>query len=254
MTALDACRDDASPFPSPTADRTADAPLPRDLLFGPFRLSACERRLEHAGAAVPLGGRALDLLLALALRAGDVVSKAELCEAVWPGLVVEDAALRFHIASLRRALRTRDGARDYITTVAGRGYCLSCEVRSAATTASFGRWSHHAASDDANEPALPSPVASIPSLLRLFGAEDVLPMQDRASALSSARHGGFTIIDVTGAIIPADIVEEFMTERTAGLSSRSEKRPQTRLRPHILLLYIDSEQTLPHASSANPAA
>ncbi|WP_145754132.1 ATP-binding protein [Nitrospirillum amazonense] len=101
-------------------DGTAD-----ELLFGPFRLSRPERRLERDGKLVPLGGRALDVLFALVERAGRVVSKAELTRAVWPNMIVEEGNLRFHIVALRKALG--DSAQDhrYLTTVAGRGYCFT---------------------------------------------------------------------------------------------------------------------------------
>ena len=58
--------------------------------FGPFRLWPAERRLEKLGHPVTLGGRALDILLALIERPGEVVSKQELMRRVWPGIAVED--------------------------------------------------------------------------------------------------------------------------------------------------------------------
>src|SRR5579859_5652897 len=97
-----------------------------EVRFGPFRLIPHERRLERDGAAVHLGGRAFDILVALARRSGEVVSKAELCRTVWPDMIVEEGSLRFHMVSLRKALG--DSAQDgggYLTTVAGRGYCFT---------------------------------------------------------------------------------------------------------------------------------
>ena len=46
--------------------------------FGPFRLFAAERQLKKGDEAVPLGGRALDTLIALVERAGEVVTQREL--------------------------------------------------------------------------------------------------------------------------------------------------------------------------------
>src|SRR5579859_4099984 len=68
-----------------------------EVRFGPFRLIPHERRLERDGATVQLGGRALDILVALVQHSGEVVSKADLCRIVWPGMIVEDGSLRFHI-------------------------------------------------------------------------------------------------------------------------------------------------------------
>src|ERR1700756_4536552 len=74
------------------------------IAFGPFRLLLAERRLERYGKSVHIGGRALDILIALAAQPGRVVSKAELAQAAWPGMVVEEANLRFHIGELRKVL------------------------------------------------------------------------------------------------------------------------------------------------------
>jgi len=56
-----------------------DKATPEDaIFFGPFHLAPAARRLDKAGVAVPLGGRAFDLLVVLAEHAGQVVSKREL--------------------------------------------------------------------------------------------------------------------------------------------------------------------------------
>src|SRR5580692_10697003 len=96
--------------------------------FGPFSLFAAERLLKKADEPIPLGGRALDVLIALVERAGEVVTHQELISNVWPDVTVEGANLRANIASLRKALGDRrDGAR-YISSVAGRGYCFVAPV------------------------------------------------------------------------------------------------------------------------------
>ena len=98
------------------------------LSFGPFSLFAAERLLKKAEEPIPLGGRALDILIALVERAGEVVTHRELISTVWPGVTVEDANLRAQIAALRKALGDgRDGAR-YVSNVAGRGYCFVAPV------------------------------------------------------------------------------------------------------------------------------
>ncbi|GGP26852.1 transcriptional regulator [Silvimonas amylolytica] len=98
------------------------------LSFGPFKLFPAERLLTRDGAAVPLGGRALDVLLVLSARAGSVVEKEELIAAAWPGVVVTEGSLRFQIALLRKALGDGvDGAR-YISNVMGRGYSFVADL------------------------------------------------------------------------------------------------------------------------------
>src|SRR3984885_12461642 len=96
--------------------------------FGPFSLFAAERLLKRADEPIPLGDRALDLLIALAERAGEVVSHKELISAAWPTVTVEKGNLRYQMATLRKALGDgRDGAR-YVSNVAGRGYCFVASV------------------------------------------------------------------------------------------------------------------------------
>lgn len=94
------------------------------LSFGPFRLFPSERLLECDGTPVQIGGRALDILVLLAERAGEVVSKGDIVARVWSDVTVDEGSLRFHITALRKALGDgKDGAR-YVTNVPGRGYCL----------------------------------------------------------------------------------------------------------------------------------
>src|SRR5580693_8833673 len=104
-------------------------PQPNDLLsFGPFSLLTAERLLKKADESIPLGGRALDILIALVERVGEVVTHRELISTVWPGVTVEDANLRAQIAALRKALGDgRDGVR-YVSNVAGRGYCFVAPI------------------------------------------------------------------------------------------------------------------------------
>jgi DNA-binding winged helix-turn-helix (wHTH) protein len=98
------------------------------LFFGPFSLFAAQRLLKKADEPIPLGGRALDILIALAERPGEVVTHKELISTVWPDVTVEEANLRFQMAALRKALGDgRDGAR-YLSNVAGRGYCFVAPV------------------------------------------------------------------------------------------------------------------------------
>ncbi len=101
----------------------------RDVVsFGPFRLASGERLLTRDGAPVELGGRALDILIALISAPNEVISKKDLLSRVWPDVTVEESSLRFHMASVRKALGDgKDGAR-YITTLAGRGYCFVAPV------------------------------------------------------------------------------------------------------------------------------
>ena len=57
--------------------------------FGPFRLFPTARVIERDGVPLPLGNRALDILIVLVERAGEVVSHRELISRACRGLVVD---------------------------------------------------------------------------------------------------------------------------------------------------------------------
>jgi predicted ATPase len=96
--------------------------------FGTFSLSVAERLLLNDGKRVPLGGRAFDILIALIERAGQVVSRKELMQLVWPDATVDEGSLRFHIASLRRALGAKGAGASYVKTLQGHGYCFVAPI------------------------------------------------------------------------------------------------------------------------------
>jgi adenylate cyclase len=87
------------------------------LVFGAVEIKLAERRVLVDGQAVALGSRGFDLLKALVRKRDRVVSKDELLDEVWPGLVVEENNLQVQISGLRRVLGSLA-----IATVAGQGY------------------------------------------------------------------------------------------------------------------------------------
>jgi DNA-binding winged helix-turn-helix (wHTH) protein len=97
-------------------------------LFGSFRLLPRQRLLLSGDEPVRLGGRALDILIALVERAGDLVSKDELMARVWPNTFVVQANLTVHVSALRRALRDGIGGSRYFVNVANRGYYFVAPV------------------------------------------------------------------------------------------------------------------------------
>ncbi len=100
--------------------------------FGAFRLFPKLRLLEKDGAPLHLGGRALDILIYLAERAGEVIDKRELVKRVWADVNVDEGSLRFHITSLRKALGDAGEGSRYVVNVPGRGYCFAAPLLRAA--------------------------------------------------------------------------------------------------------------------------
>jgi DNA-binding winged helix-turn-helix (wHTH) protein/pimeloyl-ACP methyl ester carboxylesterase len=92
--------------------------------FGRFLLDPEQRELSREGVRVRLGSRTMDILCELASAKGDVVSKDQLLERVWPGLSVEDSNIHVHISALRKALDDEASGKSFVVTVPGRGYRL----------------------------------------------------------------------------------------------------------------------------------
>ena len=100
------------------------------LSFGPFELSIGNRLLTNGAKVVPLGARAMDLLIVLVEQANKVVGRRTLIERVWPKRGAEQVSLRVHISALRKALDQSDPGRRYIANVPGRGYSFVVPVTS----------------------------------------------------------------------------------------------------------------------------
>ncbi len=97
-------------------------PIPPDQPLAVHRFDRVEvrpaqRQLLVDGQPAALGARAFDLLLALIEHRDRVVSKNELLDLVWPGLVVEENNLQVQVSTLRKLLGPKA-----IATVPGRGY------------------------------------------------------------------------------------------------------------------------------------
>src|SRR5437773_11328416 len=85
--------------------------------FGRFELSPATRQLLVDRQPAPLGARAFDVLLALVERRDRLVTKNELLDLIWPGLVVEENNLQVQVSALRKIL-----GQGAIETIPGRGY------------------------------------------------------------------------------------------------------------------------------------
>jgi predicted ATPase/DNA-binding winged helix-turn-helix (wHTH) protein len=131
------------------------------LSFGPFELSIGNRLLTNGAKVVPLGARAMDLLIVLVEQANKVVGGRTLIERVWPERGAEKVSLRVHISALRKALDQSDPGRRYIANVPGRGYSFVVPVTSLSSPTS-------ADLDPSSRSRLPA------RLMRMLGRRDAL--------------------------------------------------------------------------------
>jgi DNA-binding winged helix-turn-helix (wHTH) protein len=106
---------------------SADVP-PTKVLFGPFCLLPTQFLLLEGDKPVTLGSRALEILIALVGRRGELVSKQDLTARVWPNLLVEPSNLTVHMSALRRALRDGQDGNRFIINIPRRGYCFVAAV------------------------------------------------------------------------------------------------------------------------------
>jgi DNA-binding winged helix-turn-helix (wHTH) protein/Tol biopolymer transport system component len=99
--------------------------------FDAFRLDTGRRTLQRieTGEAVRLTARPLDALCLLVERHGEIVSKQELMQRLWPHVVVEESNLTQTIYTLRQTLGEGSPRSRFIVTEPGRGYRFVCPAR-----------------------------------------------------------------------------------------------------------------------------
>ena len=168
-------------------DSCASAHRDEGISFGPFRLYPKERAIERDGVPLLLGSRALDILVVLVERAGEVVSQRDLTTRVWRQLVVTPSSLRVHIVGLRRALGDSDKQSRYIANVPGQGYCFVAPIE-------------RAERDDATRALPSSPVATTRSralpaaLARMVGRDEAV----RSIAAALLAHRFLSVVGAGG--------------------------------------------------------
>src|ERR1700690_581329 len=88
---------------------------------GACEIDLARRELRVLGSAVPVGGRAFQIIEVLAGSAGELVTKDELIDRIWPGAIVGENTLHVHAGAIRKALGPY---RNLLKTESGRGYRL----------------------------------------------------------------------------------------------------------------------------------
>jgi len=124
-----------------------------------WEIDLARRELRLRGAPVPIGSRAFEIIGVLVEAAGDTINKYDLMGRVWPGAVVEENTLQFHISAIRKAFGPDRGM---LKTAFGRGYRL------------LGKWAIREESAPDHTGALEQPhTAGQPLLNKTFTDEDL---------------------------------------------------------------------------------
>jgi adenylate cyclase len=126
-----------------TASSKDERALDNALTVGQWHVDPAGNQLSRNGESTRLEPKAIEVLVYLARRAGQVVGREELLSAVWPGVIVGDDALTQAIIKLRKALGDDARQPTYIETISKRGYRLLAPViaptASAAATSQMAR-------------------------------------------------------------------------------------------------------------------
>jgi len=147
---------------------------PSQFEFGPFALDADRGVLTRDGAPVDAGHRAVRLLQALLRAEGRAVTKAELMDAAWSGLVVEESNLSVQVAALRKLLGDSPAGRPWIATIARVGYRFDGPISAARPAPAPGHGpaqAAHAASPAAAAQGGKTSIVVLP-LVRLGGGPE----------------------------------------------------------------------------------
>jgi serine/threonine protein kinase/DNA-binding winged helix-turn-helix (wHTH) protein len=104
--------------------------------FADYEFDELRRELRVRGKAADLESKPLDILLQLLLHAGEVVTKEELLETVWPDVMVVDGSLATAVSKLRKAMGDED--HPAIVTVPRVGYRLAVPVYCKTVAAAAG--------------------------------------------------------------------------------------------------------------------
>lgn len=97
--------------------------------FAEFRLDATHLLLCRNNEEISLTPKAVETLLALVQRRGEVVGKDELMGKIWSDAVVEESNLSQYLHILRKTLGKQSDGKPFIETLKRRGYRFNGEVR-----------------------------------------------------------------------------------------------------------------------------
>lgn len=209
------------------------------LSFGDGRIEVdlLERKLYVGGRVAAVGSRSFDLLATLLRHRGRICTKADLLQAVWPGMVVEENNLHVQVTALRKLL----GAAA-VANVHGRGYAWTIKPDVPAAHALFGREALLAAA---------SALLAAPStrLLTLHGPGGVGKTRMAQALLEHAAplRDGQLLVELAPFTPDVDLADSLA--RALGLSPNDTVTPLSQLLGHLakrqMLLVLDNVEHLP---------
>jgi DNA-binding winged helix-turn-helix (wHTH) protein len=152
---LDTGMEERSRFATPSG--------PRFLRFGPFQVDQHRQEVTKNGSRLKLQGKVYQVLVALLDKPGEVVTREELRQRLWPAdtHVNYDANVNTTVNKLRQVLGDSTEKPLYIETIPRKGYCLL--VAAEASEVPSGPLAPNAVPENASVPAAPAPTNEPPA-------------------------------------------------------------------------------------------
>jgi DNA-binding winged helix-turn-helix (wHTH) protein/type II secretory pathway predicted ATPase ExeA/tetratricopeptide (TPR) repeat protein len=163
--------------------------------FGQFRLDPANAMLWRGDDRVALAPKPFDILCHLVQHAGELVTKDELLDAVWPAVTVGQSSLTFSINALRAALDDDAKSPRYIETVSRRGYRFIAPV-SVSVSVSVSVAAPRATHLRSDEPHAAVSSARLPCRTRNVGR--LAELEKLRTLLRRATTGERQVVFVTG--------------------------------------------------------
>src|SRR5262249_24226647 len=185
-----------------------------EILFGRFRLDA-DGQLWQGNDLIPIRPKPFAVLSFLLERAGRLVTKDELLDAIWPDVSVGEAVLKKTVGEIRDALSDEPKSPGYIETAHRRGYRFIADVTvrsiNSATQANHSTIEQAQEARNSQASACPKVVPLTPELATtIVGRQDV--MNQMMDWLESASRGERRVVFATGeaGIGKTALVEAFL--------------------------------------------
>lgn len=109
-------------------DHSTDSLTTCDFRLGEWLVQPSLNRLSSDERVVQIEPKLMDVLVFLATKAGQVVSKNDITDAVWPDVFITESVITRSIAGLRRAFGDNVKSPRFIETISKRGYRLIADV------------------------------------------------------------------------------------------------------------------------------